>query len=99
MILDTSKYLKLENITNKFQVPCVMDIKMGRVTWDDNADETFRERRRKKWPLKEVTGFSILGFMVYFNDYMSMNYLTQGKVSNFLSVTFLLKKKFLHTSC
>lgn len=63
--IDTSKYLKLENITNKFQLPCVMDIKMGRVTWDDHADETFRERRRKKWPLKEVTGFSILGFMVY----------------------------------
>lgn len=65
MILDTSKYLKLENITNKFDLPCVMDIKMGRVTWEDNADETFKERRQKKWPLREVTGFSILGFMVY----------------------------------
>ena len=41
-----------------------MDIKIGRVTWDDDADETFRERRRMKWPLREITGFSILGFMV-----------------------------------
>ena len=71
MILDTSKYLKLENITNKFDLPCVMDIKM---TWEDNADETFKERRQKKWPLREVTGFSILGFMVCFNDVMLTNY-------------------------
>lgn len=42
-----------------------MDIKIGRVTWDDDADETFRERRRMKWPLREITGFSILGFMVW----------------------------------
>ena len=58
------QYLKLENITGRFNVPCVMDIKIGRVTWDDDMDEKIRERRRMKWPLKEITGFSILGFMV-----------------------------------
>lgn len=59
-----TRYLKLENITGRFNVPCVMDIKIGKVTWDDGVDEQFKERRRKKWPLKEITGFSILGFMV-----------------------------------
>lgn len=58
------RYLKLENITGKFNVPCVMDIKIGRVTWEDDMDHKFRERRRMKWPLKEITGFSILGYMV-----------------------------------
>lgn len=41
-----------------------MDIKIGRVTWEDDMDHKFRERRRMKWPLKEITGFSILGYMV-----------------------------------
>jgi len=41
-----------------------MDIKIGKVTWDDDVDDKFKEERRKKWPLKEITGFSILGFMV-----------------------------------
>ena len=59
-----TRYLKLENITGKFNVPCVMDIKIGKVTWDDDVDNKFKEERRKKWPLKEITGFSILGFMV-----------------------------------
>ncbi|KAL9961500.1 hypothetical protein ACROYT_G030454 [Oculina patagonica] len=63
--LDKIRYLKLENITDKFNVPCVMDIKIGRVTWEDDMDQKFRERRRMKWPLKEITGFSILGYMVY----------------------------------
>ena len=59
-----SRYLKLENITGQFNAPCVMDIKIGRVTWDDHMDEKVRERRKMKWPLKLITGFSILGFMV-----------------------------------
>lgn len=41
-----------------------MDIKIGKVTWDDDAPEAFKERRKNKWPLKEVLGFSILGYMV-----------------------------------
>ncbi|XP_020608182.1 inositol polyphosphate multikinase-like isoform X1 [Orbicella faveolata] len=63
--LDMTRYLKLENITGRFNVPCIMDIKIGKVTWDDDVDDKFKEERRKKWPLKEITGFSILGFMVY----------------------------------
>lgn len=45
-------------------MPCVMDIKIGKVTWDDDVDDKFKETRKKKWPLKKITGFSILGFMV-----------------------------------
>ena len=46
-----------------------MDLKIGKVTWEDDVDEAFKERRKNKWPLKEVAGFSILGYMVctYFN--------------------------------
>ena len=41
-----------------------MDIKIGKVTWEDDVDESFKERRKRKWPLRESAGFSILGFMV-----------------------------------
>lgn len=41
-----------------------MDIKIGKVTWEDDVDESFKERRKRKWPLREIAGFSILGFMV-----------------------------------
>ena len=34
------------------------------MTWEDGAPEHFKERRRKKWPLTETTGFSVLGLMV-----------------------------------
>ena len=43
-----TRYLKLENITGRFNVPCVMDIKIGKVTWDDDVDDKFKETRRKK---------------------------------------------------
>ena len=41
-----------------------MDIKIGKVTWDDDASRILKERRKQMWPLREVTGFSILGYMV-----------------------------------
>ena len=58
------QYLKLENITGNFNLPCVMDIKIGKVTWDDDADEKLKEQKRTRWPLKDITGFVIPGFMV-----------------------------------
>jgi len=63
--LDSSRYLKLENITRKFVLPCVMDMKIGKVTWEDDAAEEFKARRKNKWPLRDIVGFSILGYMVY----------------------------------
>lgn len=40
-----------------------MDIKIGRITWDDNEDE-WVIRKKDKWPLRKLAGFSILGYMV-----------------------------------
>ena len=61
---DSSRYLKLENITIKFHLPCVMDIKIGKVTWEDDATKALKERRKKNWPLRDLAGFSIVGYMV-----------------------------------
>ncbi|XP_068705407.1 inositol polyphosphate multikinase-like [Montipora foliosa] len=62
--LDSSKYLKLENVTSKFVHPCVMDIKIGRITWEDDVDE-WVIKKKDKWPLRKLAGFSILGYMVF----------------------------------
>ena len=57
----------MENITRKFVLPCVMDMKIGKVTWEDDAAEEFKARRKNKWPLRDIVGFSILGYMVCTN--------------------------------
>ncbi|XP_067047804.1 inositol polyphosphate multikinase-like [Acropora muricata] len=61
---NSSKYLKLENVTRRFAHPCVMDIKIGRITWDDDEEE-WVIRKKDKWPLRKLAGFSILGYMVF----------------------------------
>jgi len=40
-----------------------MDIKIGRITWD-NDEEEWVIRKNDKWPLRKLAGFSILGYMV-----------------------------------
>jgi len=44
-----------------------MDMKIGKVTWEDDAAEEFKARRKNKWPLRDIVGFSILGYMVCTN--------------------------------
>ena len=57
-------YLKLENITRKFQHPCVMDIKIGPITYDHEADAAKIAREKAKSPSLPEVGFQILGVRV-----------------------------------
>ena len=63
-LLSSGQYLKLEDVTNNFKFPCILDVKIGRVTWDQTADQEKINSRRRKWPLQNTLGFSILGFRV-----------------------------------
>lgn len=54
-------YLKLEDLTRTFKNPCIMDVKMGRVTWDPNASEVKRKREESKYPPLKNLGFQFLG--------------------------------------
>ena len=56
--------MKLEDITHKFQKPCIMDIKIGRRVWDDFAEKDKIEREKKKYPPQEIIGFRIIGMRV-----------------------------------
>ncbi|KAL2083326.1 hypothetical protein ACEWY4_021099 [Coilia grayii] len=58
-------YLKLEDITRRFSRPCIMDIKVGRRSYDPLASPSKREQQIRKYPLMEEIGFLLLGMRVY----------------------------------
>ncbi|KAL4640099.1 inositol polyphosphate multikinase [Arapaima gigas] len=61
----TDLYLKLEDITRKFNKPCIMDVKIGQRSYDPFASQEKREQQIKKYPLMEEIGFLVLGMRVY----------------------------------
>jgi len=54
-------FLRLEDLTRPFQNPCIIDIKMGKVTWDPDATDAKRKREESKYPPLQKTGFQLLG--------------------------------------
>ncbi|KAK3914326.1 Inositol polyphosphate multikinase, partial [Frankliniella fusca] len=60
------KVLVLEDVTGTFSKPCVMDVKIGKQTWDPFATASKRESEEKKYAeCKRDLGFCITGFQVY----------------------------------
>ena len=57
-------YIKLENVTRRFIRPCVMDIKVGPVTYDHEADSAKVAREQAKSPALPLVGFQIVGVRV-----------------------------------
>ncbi|XP_010862900.1 inositol polyphosphate multikinase isoform X2 [Esox lucius] len=67
-------YLKLEDVTRRFQKPCIMDVKIGQKSYDPYASQEKRDQQIKKYPLMEEIGFLVLGMRVYkvrSDDYVS----------------------------
>lgn len=59
-------FLVLEDLTKDFKEPCIMDIKIGRRTWDPNASyEKIIAEDQKYHECKRDLGFCIPGFQVY----------------------------------
>ncbi|CAL1528651.1 unnamed protein product [Lymnaea stagnalis] len=59
------KYLKLANLTYGFKHPCVIDLKMGQVTYDQEASPEKIAHEISKYPPLKNLGFQITGMMVY----------------------------------
>lgn len=57
-------YLKLEDVTRRFVRPCIMDVKIGRKSYDPFASQEKREEHIRKYPLMDEIGFLILGMRV-----------------------------------
>ncbi|XP_014609930.1 PREDICTED: inositol polyphosphate multikinase [Polistes canadensis] len=60
------QFVVLQDITDGMAEPCVMDIKIGKRTWDPLASEEKKISEERKYAqLKEAYGFCITGFQVY----------------------------------
>jgi len=60
------EFLKLLDITHGMTEPCVIDIKIGKRTWDPTAsDDKILVEEQKYKPCKQNLGFCIPGFQVY----------------------------------
>ncbi|XP_014097983.1 inositol polyphosphate multikinase [Bactrocera oleae] len=59
-------FLKMEDLTKGMRKPCIMDIKVGKRTWDPMASEQKRRVEEQKYlRCKQVLGLCIPGFQVY----------------------------------
>ncbi|KAI3421009.1 hypothetical protein GPALN_014636 [Globodera pallida] len=58
------EFLQLEDVTETFKCPCIMDVKMGLVSADPLASEEKRLAEEVKCPLQKKKGFRILGHKI-----------------------------------
>ncbi|CAH0720569.1 unnamed protein product, partial [Brenthis ino] len=60
------EYIMLEDLTERMLEPCIMDVKIGRRTWDPLAtEEKIKKEQSKYKECKEEYGFCIPGYQVY----------------------------------
>lgn len=58
-------YIKLENLVSRFRKPCVVDIKMGKKTYDPEAGPAKIAKEMTKFPHVEKFGFQFTGMQTY----------------------------------
>jgi 1D-myo-inositol-tetrakisphosphate 5-kinase/inositol-polyphosphate multikinase len=59
------EFIELEDITHPFKKPCIMDIKIGKVTYDPDASEEKKHTESIKCPFQMEFGFRILGYRLH----------------------------------
>jgi len=61
---ENSEYLVLENLTQGFEKPCVMDVKIGAVTYGPDASEAKKGKEAQSYAGTKIPfGFSVLGII------------------------------------
>lgn len=61
-------YIVLHNLTHGYKRPCVMDVKVGTRTYDDDASEIKRNAEIRKYPPMQSVGFRCLGMLLHSYD-------------------------------
>ncbi|CAH2043066.1 unnamed protein product, partial [Iphiclides podalirius] len=60
------EYIMLEDLTERMLEPCIMDVKIGKRTWDDSATaEKIKNEESKYRACKQEFGFCIPGYQVF----------------------------------
>uniref|UniRef100_A0A2K6ENR1 Kinase n=1 Tax=Propithecus coquereli TaxID=379532 RepID=A0A2K6ENR1_PROCO len=93
--LITDLYLKLEDVTHKFNKPCIMDVKIGRKSYDPFASSEKIQQQVSKYPLMEEIGFLVLGMRVRM---IIKNNIFWGPVRWFFHNGFSLRKDAIAAS-
>ena len=57
--------LQLENLLSRFRHPCVLDLKIGTQSYDEEATPERRQAEIEKYPLQSVLGFRLTGMRVF----------------------------------
>jgi len=57
-------FMALEDLTKPFHRPCVLDVKMGVQSWDEDAPTEKVERERSKWSAQAHLGLRLTGMRV-----------------------------------
>ncbi|KAE9556548.1 hypothetical protein FO519_000242 [Halicephalobus sp. NKZ332] len=63
------EFMEMEDITYPFKKPCIMDIKIGQVTYDPDASERKKVIENAKFLFQKEIGFRILGYKLCPDDY------------------------------
>uniref|UniRef100_A0A158PAE9 Kinase n=1 Tax=Angiostrongylus cantonensis TaxID=6313 RepID=A0A158PAE9_ANGCA len=61
-------FLILEDVTAVYRLPAILDVKMGRVTFDPLANALKQERETTKYPPQRTLGFRLLGYRMHCSD-------------------------------
>ena len=73
--IDGSEYIVLENLTECYKKPCVLDLKMGTRMYGDFATETKRESQRRKCQKSTSAKLGVrFGFINFDIDTQSAQY-------------------------
>lgn len=54
----------MEDLACRYKCPCIMDIKVGRVTYDPSSTKAKRLSEAVKYPEQEILGFRLTGYRV-----------------------------------
>lgn len=54
----------MEDLTEGYEQPCTMDIKIGKVTYDPDAPPEKVASESVKYPAQTILGFRLLGYRV-----------------------------------
>lgn len=98
------KYLCLQDVSDTFQNPSILDVKIGALTYDKEASESKIEEERSKFAYGEICGIRILGMKVFDDEkqlYVSqektfLRQLSPDTMTSALNL-FLTKDKFVNS--
>ena len=89
LFFSSDSYLKLEDVCRRFRNPSILDVKIGRVSYDPEADDRKRSAERAKYPPLAELGFQLLGMRVRPNTRKYSFYQAACRPTDICSVTAL----------